>query len=515
MRVPAPEGESGQVPRWLSEVILLGAILAIAGAIVQSLDGPFDLDWDDTNLAMSIARFDITQHQPHPPGYLGYVAILKLVHAVTGLGSTAVIRLVSRLFALLAILATWRAALRLWPAWRAGALWAAAFVGLHPILLYYGVDGQTHSAELCMAALLWWGLAAQRESPTRWGTVAVGLLLAAGGSLRPSFAVIAVGPVLWTYRRHGRHLAGIAGVAAAGTVAWFWPTVALTPGGLAAYRAASDGLMGNFFRMISPLSGEALPGFAGDNVKNALVWTGLAVFPAIVAIAARARSLGPLAREWTVQVAGWAVAPAAGFYALGFCAEAGYVAGLVPAGALAAAAALSPGRGRAGRIVAPVIGIVLLGIFLAAPDARGTFAMLPTANEIGAREARTAALYDRLLKDIPGEARVLVICASSPRAEKTPRCCRCLGGCGGTSSPCTPWSGPPPPVSRAWSASRANRPSSSGTVGSRTASIGSWWIPGPRIGCATSFAAWSAARSPPMPRRSPPGCAPRVSRTTA
>lgn len=80
----ASAAQSSAPPRWLVELVLLGAILTVVLTLFHGLDGAYALDCDDTNLALAIARFDIIHFQPHPPGYLGYVAVLKLVHVVTG-----------------------------------------------------------------------------------------------------------------------------------------------------------------------------------------------------------------------------------------------------------------------------------------------------------------------------------------------------------------------------------------------------------------------------------------------
>jgi len=407
----ATQNESPQLPRWLVELVVLGALLAITIALFQSLDGSYALDCDDTNLALAITRFDIANFQPHPPGYLGYVVLLKATAALTGANPVLVTRLLSRLFAVLAVLLTWRATLRLCPDDRKTALLAAGMVAWHPILLYYGVDAQTHSAEMAMSALLLLALARVTAHRSRAWAVAVGLILAAGGSFRPSYALISVGPVLWTFRRDLRGLTIIAVVGAAGTLAWFLPTLALTPGGLATYRAASDSLMGNFVRMVSPLSSGAIPRFARDNMLNALVWTSLALAPALVALGIRARAWRTLFGSWSVQVLIFMAVPAGLFYCFVLCAEAGYLAGLVPPAAMVAATSLSTSTGarpwQGG--LRYVLAVALLAGFLFAPNGQGVLTMMPTTSEILARQARIEALYAHLLKGLPAPDRILVV----------------------------------------------------------------------------------------------------------
>jgi uncharacterized membrane protein len=411
MASSSPDADSRQLPRWLGELVFLGAILAITVALFQSLDGAYDLDCDDTNLALAISRFDIVHFQPHPPGYLGYVVLLKAVHAVTGANPVLVTRLVSRLFALLAVLLTWRAVLRLYPQDRRSALLAAAFVAWHPILLYYGVDAQTHSAEMAMSALLLLALAGVRTRPTLAKAVGIGLILAAGGSFRPSYALVSVGPVLWTYRRDLRGLLVIAAVGAMGTLAWFLPTLMLTSGGLATYRAASDSLMGNFIRMVSPLSSGAIPRFARDNLVSALAWTTLALAPALLALGIRASSWRTEIARWPVQALACMALPAGLFYCFVLCAEAGYLAGLVPPAAIVAATSLSTSADAKlwQERLRYALAFGLLAFFLFSPNGEGVFTMMPTTSEIMARQTRIDALYVHLLKDLPPADRILVV----------------------------------------------------------------------------------------------------------
>src|SRR5262249_16905944 len=114
------------VPFWVVEAIVLAALGALALALYVGFSDRFLLDWDVATLGMSIERFTVFEHQPPPPGYLGYVMLLKLVHAVTRLGPLDVTRVLSRLFSLATIALTWLAARRMAPGERGAALWAAA-----------------------------------------------------------------------------------------------------------------------------------------------------------------------------------------------------------------------------------------------------------------------------------------------------------------------------------------------------------------------------------------------------
>src|SRR5512145_2419655 len=41
-------------------------------------------DWDAVQFALALREFDVAKHQPHPPGYILYVALGRLVNAWVG-----------------------------------------------------------------------------------------------------------------------------------------------------------------------------------------------------------------------------------------------------------------------------------------------------------------------------------------------------------------------------------------------------------------------------------------------
>ena len=66
-------------------VVALVLAFSFVWALTSALDTRAVLDTDVVNLALAIDRYELAEHQPHPPGYLGYVLVLRALHAVTGL----------------------------------------------------------------------------------------------------------------------------------------------------------------------------------------------------------------------------------------------------------------------------------------------------------------------------------------------------------------------------------------------------------------------------------------------
>ncbi len=390
------------------DAVLLASAVVGSLALYHLLATRFVLDCDVVNLALGIERFDVRQHQPHPPGYFGYVLVLRFVHALTRLPLVAVAELVAALTAAGTIVLAWAAARRFAPDDRAAARWTALLTASHPILLYYGVDGQTHAAEAAMTATLLLVFPRDRARATLGDAALVGAVVAAGGSLRPSFALFAVAPALYALGLDVGRLAVCSFVAVAGTVAWVWPTVVLS-GGWRLYRLASDALIGGFADLISPLSASGDARFSALNLRDTLLWTALALAPALVALAARravaAPPSPPLTRATRLML--MMALPAVAFFALVFCAEAGYLAGLVPVAALVAG--LSAGSARALRLVAAATVLAQLAFFFVGPQQIARSFMMPTVSEIAKRQLLGEMLLARISDETPPGARVLVI----------------------------------------------------------------------------------------------------------
>src|SRR5258707_2465234 len=47
--------------------------------------------WDSANFALALDKIDIAMHRPHPPGYLGYVFVARLLRHVFPDPNTALV----------------------------------------------------------------------------------------------------------------------------------------------------------------------------------------------------------------------------------------------------------------------------------------------------------------------------------------------------------------------------------------------------------------------------------------
>jgi len=396
------------------------AILAVVALVMRAaLVAEGAMDVDAINLGLAALDFDVLEYRPHPPGYAGYVLLLKLVHALApGLSPLEVARLGSLLCGAASVPAACWAALQLTrggedpTARMVRPLAAAAFAAVNPVLWYYGADGQSHAAE-GLATLLLLGLAARAHTRgTRRQVVLALAALALAGAIRPNIAALASPLALWLLWRRplGDWLLGL-GAAAAVTAAWVFPTVA-AGGGWHSYTRASEALYGAFFDNYSLFGARSLVAVNLNKALWGLAWAA----PPLLALAVGGRISkeprnpgkfrgGKAPPVWRRPWLAVLLANLA-FYGLVYTAEPGYFAGvaallcLIPAAWPAAPSSLL--RGRAALAVLASVAMVLLGP-----------ARLP---RMGISGAEPAATLSRVLEeDAAQQAYREVVCGAAKK----------------------------------------------------------------------------------------------------
>ena len=402
----------------LDRVLLGAALLALTlswGFGVR----PVALDPDAMNLAYGMRLFDITHFNPHAPGYLVYVWTLRAVHLMALKGDSllerfATVQLVALLFALAAVVTVYAAARRMrLPSGAAG--WAAMVMAVHPILVFHAIDAQTHTSEAFASALLLWGAIRYREMPG-WGTaLLLGLLLAFGSALRPSFVVFGIPVVVWTlgFRRfRDLALAGLASIA--GAVAWIVPTVAAS-GGWETWRAATRGLVHHGFVLTSsPLSETAVVSLVRSNQLSLGLWSVLALTPLLVALALRATNTPAAEVRFTATSEGrWLQGTlliggtlAVIYYGVTFISEPGYLAALLPPVALYVGALASGPKG-------PRVGALAVAVTLGAwwIPLLPNVLKVPSIAEWQRRTVLPEAYVEHVERSLPAEGRFLALIA--------------------------------------------------------------------------------------------------------
>ena len=284
-------------------------------------------NWDAVQFALALREYDVVKHQPHPPGYILYVALGRLVN--TWLDNP------TATYVVLAVacsgLTTFVVYLLARTAYdRATALVAATLFAVSPLFWFYGSVGLTYAGEaLCATTVAYFAFRALRGSETdAW--LAAGYLGLAGG-VRQSILFLLLplwlGATVAGVRRLRTVVVGLA-IMLVTVIAWFVPMIWLT-GGFDRYLAASVDLAETVVKPTSILGGylETNLRMARYLLESVLVALGPLVLAGFL-VPWYARRRGWTSREWFLV--GWTVTPVL-VYTLVHFGQAGYVLTFLPA----------------------------------------------------------------------------------------------------------------------------------------------------------------------------------------
>ena len=284
-------------------------------------------NWDAVQFALALREYDVVKHQPHPPGYILYVALGRLVHGWTGDAAAAYV-LLAVAFSGAGTFVVYLLARAVYD--RPTALTAAALLAVSPLFWFYGSVGLSYAGEALMASVVaYFAFRALRGSETdAW--LAAGYLGLAGG-LRQSLLLLLF--PLWLVSvmvgvRRARVLVISGAVLILAVLAWFVPMIWLT-GGLERYLDASRHLADTVVKPTSILSGplEVTLRMSRYLLESVLVALGpLAVVVLLVPWYVRRHAWGQ--REWFLLA--WTVPPVLVCTLVHF-GQAGYVLTFLPA----------------------------------------------------------------------------------------------------------------------------------------------------------------------------------------
>ena len=284
-------------------------------------------NWDAVQFALALHEYDVVKHQPHPPGYILYVALGRLVHAWTGDAAAAYV-LLAVAFSGAVTFVVYLLARAVYD--RPTALTAATLLAVSPLFWFYGAVGLSYAGEALMASLVaYFAFRTMRGSESdAW--LAAGSLGLAGG-LRQSLLVLML--PLWLVSialgaRRMRVIVVSAAVFALAVLVWFVPMIALT-GGLARYLDASRELADTVVRPTTILGGplEVTLRMSRYLLESVLVALG-PLAGAVLLLPWYVRRHGWGRREWFLLV--WTVPPVL-VYTLVHFGQAGYVLTFLPA----------------------------------------------------------------------------------------------------------------------------------------------------------------------------------------
>jgi len=343
--------------------LTLGLALAFA-TVVSRIPSRAHLlpTWDAVQFALALERYDIVAHQPHPPGYVLYVAAARIVDVFVG-DATASLVWLSIAASGAAVFFVYRLAWMMYG--RLSAAVAAIGLATSPLFWFYGEVGLPYAVEAAltaMVAMLTWPARCGRARAVMASAVGLGLAGGVRQSLLPLFVPLWA-TTAWAGMRRVGPLAAGGALMALTTALWLVPMLHLA-GGASAYLSASAELFDSTVRQTTVMApGWAWLGTARALAEAAVLGLGL-LLPVVFWAAARAVRSGFRSREWFLLA--WSL-PALVVYLCLHFGQYGYVLAILPAlyiviAPILASALAAPRMGRRGRVVA---GAVLAGIALA------------------------------------------------------------------------------------------------------------------------------------------------------
>ena len=285
-------------------------------------------NWDAVQFALALKEYDVAKHQPHPPGYILYVGLGRLLNSFLHDPTLSYVVL-AMLASAAATLVVYFLAAALYN--RLTAVTAASLLAVSPLFWFYGSVGLTYAGEAlfaCVVAALAYGALRGIERHLYLGAVALGL----AGGLRQSVLLLLfplwLGSAAWGIRSP-RKIGAAAGLLAVVVLAWFLPMIWLT-GGLERYLVASNELYASVVKPTSVFGDGALQ-VALSQLGFLLESTAVGLGPLLLAFLALpfyVRRVGWEAREWFLL--GWMLPPVLVYTFVHF-GQAGYVLTFLPA----------------------------------------------------------------------------------------------------------------------------------------------------------------------------------------
>ena len=277
--------------------------------------------------ALALREYDVIKHQPHPPGYILYVVVGRIVNAWLD-DPTATYVALAVLFSGLTTFVVYYLARAVYD--RATALAAATLLAVSPLFWFYGSVGLTYAGEALFASTVAF-FAFRALNGSRSDAYLAAWYLGIAGGMRQSLLVLLLplwcGCVLVGVRRLRVLAIGLA-ILCVSVLTWFVPMIWLT-GGLERYLAASVELAGSVVKPTSIVGGplEATLRMSRYLLESVLVALGPLAAAGFLSVW-YVRRYGWGAREWFLL--GWTIPPVAVCTLVHF-GQAGYVLTFLPA----------------------------------------------------------------------------------------------------------------------------------------------------------------------------------------
>lgn len=287
----------------------------------------YPVNWDAVQLALGTQDFNLHHHQPHPPGYIGFIGLGWLMNQITDDPHSS-LTILSMVAGSLAPALLYPFAMRFMS--RGYALATSVLFGLSPLVWYYSEVALTYAAEAAAGiAFLAFAHRGLKQGSAR-DLIISALLLSVLGSLRQSamlFLIPAWLYVAWQFPWRVR--IGASAVVGFTSLLWVVPLLWLS-GGPNTYMEESRALANVIGASALSFDPTGLQMNVGYVVAGILVGVNVGLLIIAAARLAGVRPLKALDRKDKLFFLLW-VLPAMVIFILGHTGQLGYILLLLPA----------------------------------------------------------------------------------------------------------------------------------------------------------------------------------------
>jgi hypothetical protein len=183
--------------------------------------------WDSVNFAYAMREFSVAKEQPHPPGYIVYVWLCRVVDLIFHDAQVTMvwISIVASALSAVALFYLGRAMFD-----RRVGLIAAFFLASSPLFWFYGEIALQHTVDTFLVIVSVWWLYEVARGNDRYLLLAVLALGIAGGVRQQTLVFLAPLGLFAVRRIGGKRLLGAALVGAIVCLTWFIPLMYLSGG---------------------------------------------------------------------------------------------------------------------------------------------------------------------------------------------------------------------------------------------------------------------------------------------
>ncbi|HEX3013671.1 MAG TPA: glycosyltransferase family 39 protein, partial [Methanobacterium sp.] len=132
--------------------ILISAILTLLIVITRiPFVSKYLYEWDSVNYALGFEKFDIIHHQPHPPGYIFYIGLGRVINTIFN-DPNATMIFISIMFSIITVIIIYFLTKQMFS--RQIAIIASLLLVFNPLFWYYGEISTIYPTEAFLATIV-------------------------------------------------------------------------------------------------------------------------------------------------------------------------------------------------------------------------------------------------------------------------------------------------------------------------------------------------------------------------